>query len=223
MSAISLIMKLDLGEKDYEVIDQIKLLMNECDDIEHKKQNNEDNKEENIITENKDENLIYDLMNNSNFQEYLNMIYNRGPDNFEVFSVNKENDIIESMNDIEKMKYKEIFDYVNNTNNKIIINSYLNLFNNHSTNKIILKDSETKNIFQFIGEIYNNIKEANNNESSINEKDDKKNSSYARFSYDGFRNDGCRSFCRRNKYQYRERTRRRGQQNCRCYSSDRCF
>ena len=68
MSAISLIMKLDLGEKDYEVIDQIKLLMNECDDIEHKKQNNEDNKEENIITENKDENLIYDLMNNSNFQ-----------------------------------------------------------------------------------------------------------------------------------------------------------
>ena len=174
MSAISLIMKLDLGEKDYEVIEQIKLLMNECDDIDHKKQNNEDNKEENIITENKDENLIYDLMNNSNFQEYLNMIYNRGPDNFEVFSVNKENDIIESMNDIEKMKYKEIFDYVNNTNNKIIINSYLNLFNNHSTNKIILKDSETKNIFQFIGEIYNNIKEANNNESSINEKDDKR-------------------------------------------------
>ena len=173
MSAISLIMKLDLEEKDYEIFEQIKLLMNECDDIDHKKQSDEENKEQNIINENNDINLINDLMDNKDFKEYLDMIYNRGPDNFEVYSVNKENNIIENFKEkAETMKYKELFDYVRTTNNKIIINSYLNLFDNNSKNKEYLQDSETKNILQFNGEIYNNIIEINNNSSNIIDKDD---------------------------------------------------
>ena len=179
MSAISLIMKLDLEEKDYGVLEQIKLLMNECDDIDHKKQGSEkeENNDQNIINENNDINIIYDLMNNNNFKEYLDMIYNRGPDNFEVYSVNEENNIIENFKEkIKTMKYKELFDYVSNTNNKIIINSYLNLFDNNSINKEILQDSETKNILQFNGEIYNNINDANNNSSNIIDKYDKRTS-----------------------------------------------
>ena len=173
MSAISLVMKLDLDEKDYEIFEQIKLLMNECDDIDHKKQNNEENKEQNIINENNDINLLNDLINNNNFKEYLDMIYSRGPDNFEIYSVNKENNIIENFKEkIEAMKYKELFDYVGTTNNKIILNSYLNLFDNNSINKEYLQDSETKNILQFNGEIYNNINEINKNLSNIIDKDE---------------------------------------------------
>ena len=68
MSAISLIMKLDLEEKDYGVLEQIKLLMNECDDIDHKKQGNEEeNNEQNIINENNDINIIYDRIDNSHY------------------------------------------------------------------------------------------------------------------------------------------------------------
>ena len=52
MSAICLLMKLELCEKDYEIFEQIKLLMNECDDIDHNKQRNKEKKEQNIINEN---------------------------------------------------------------------------------------------------------------------------------------------------------------------------
>ena len=158
MSAICLLMKLNLGNKDYEVFDKIKQLMKECDDIEHKKQNVDDNKDENIINKSTSIDKMNELIINSNFEEYLNMIYNRGKDNFEVFTVNKNNNVLQDFKEkAQKMQYNELFDFLINTNNKIIINSFLNLFNDNNTNKFILDDSETNNILQFNGEIYNNI------------------------------------------------------------------
>jgi asparagine synthetase B (glutamine-hydrolysing) len=156
-------MKLNLGEKDYETFSKIKQLMEECDDIDHKKNNIDENKEENIINDNNDNfNDINNLLMNSNFEEYLNMIYNRGPDFFEVYSVNKD---INEMEDFKekayKMNFKELFDYLINTNNKLVINSYLNLSIDNNISKNLVQDSETKNIFQFNGEIYNNITEIN--------------------------------------------------------------
>ena len=158
MSAICLLMKLNLGNKDYEVFDKIKQLMKECDDIDHKKQNVDDNKDENIINKSTSIDKMNELIINSNFEEYLNMIYNRGKDNFEVFTVNKNNNVLQDFKEkAQKMQYNELFDFLINTNNKIIINSFLNLFNDNNTNKFILDDSETNNILQFNGEIYNNI------------------------------------------------------------------
>ena len=158
MSANCLLMKLNLGNKDYEVFDKIKQLMKECDDIDHKKQNVDDNKDENIINKSTSIDKMNELIINSNFEEYLNMIYNRGKDNFEVFTVNKNNNVLQDFKEkAQKMKYNELFDFLINTNNKIIINSFLNLFNDNNTNKFILDDSETNNILQFNGEIYNNI------------------------------------------------------------------
>ena len=163
MSAICLIMKLNLGEKDYETFSKIKQLMEECDDIDHKKNNIDDNKEENIINDNIDNfNDINNLLMNSNFEEYLNMIYNRGPDFFEVYSVNKDTNEMEDFKEkANKMNFKELFDYLINTNNKLVINSYLNLSIDNNISKNLVQDSETKNIFQFNGEIYNNITEIN--------------------------------------------------------------
>ena len=158
MSAICLLMKLNLGNKDYEVFDKIKQLMKECDDIDHKKQNVDDNKDENIINKSTSIDKMNELIINSNFEEYLNMIYNRGKDNFEVFTVNKNNNVLQDFKEkAQKMQYNELFNFLINTNNKIIINSFLNLFNDNNTNKFILDDSETNNILQFNGEIYNNI------------------------------------------------------------------
>ena len=163
MSAICLIMKLNLGEKDYETFSKIKQLMEECDDIDHKKNNIDDNKDENIINDNIDNfNDINNLLMNSNFEEYLNMIYNRGPDFFEVYSVNKDTNEMEDFKEkAYKMNFKELFDYLINTNNKLVINSYLNLSIDNNISKNLVQDSETKNIFQFNGEIYNNINEIN--------------------------------------------------------------
>ena len=161
-------MKLHLGEKEYETFDKIKLLMKECDDIEHKNQKVEDNKEEKENNESID---IKDPMFDTNFDEFSNMLFNRGKDNFEIYSVNN-NKIIEDFKEkAQKMKYKELFDFVINTNNKILINSYLNIFNNNNNNKT-LQDEETKNILQFNGEIYNFINE-NDKEKSINNNDNK--------------------------------------------------
>ena len=163
MSAICLIMKLNLGEKDYETFSKIKQLMEECDDIDHKKNNIDDKKEENIINDNNDNfNDINNLLMNSNFEEYLNMIYKRGPDFFEVYSVNKDTNEMEDFKEkAYKMNFKELFDYLINTNNKLVINSYLNLSIDNNISKNLVQDSETKNIFQFNGEIYNNITEIN--------------------------------------------------------------
>ena len=158
MSAICLLMKLNLGNKDYEVFDKIRQLMKECDDIDHKKQNVDDNKDENIINKSTSIDKMNELIINSNFEEYLNMIYNRGKDNFEVFTVNKNNNVLQDFKEkAQKMKYNELFDFLINTNNKIIINTFLNLFNDNNTNEFIFDDSETNNILQFNGEIYNNI------------------------------------------------------------------
>ena len=160
MSAICLLMKLNLGHKDYEVFDKIKQLMKECDDIDHKKQNLDDNKDENIINESTSNNKINDVILNTNFEEYLNMIYSRGKDNFEVYTVNKNDNVFQDFKEkAQKMSYNELFDFLINTNNKIIINSYLNIFNDNNISKAVLGDSETNNILQFNGEIYNNINE----------------------------------------------------------------
>ena len=160
MSAICLLMKLNLGHKDYEVFDKIKQLMKECDDIDHKKQNLDDNKDEIIINESTSINKINGLILNTNFEEYLNMIYSRGKDNFEVYRVNKNDNVFQDFKEkAQKMSYNELFDFLINTNNKIIINSYLNIFNDNNISKAVLGDSETNNILQFNGEIYNNINE----------------------------------------------------------------
>ena len=168
-------MKLQLGEKDFEIFDKIKQLMKECEDIDHKKTNIDNDKEEKIINETINSNNINDLLINSNFEEYLNIIFNRGKDNFEAYSVNKDNNILEDFKEkAQKMKYNELFDFIMDTNNKIIINSYLNLFNNN-INKSILQDSESKSIFQFNGEIYNIINEINhdNIKNDIDDNNDK--------------------------------------------------
>ena len=173
MSAISLITKLNLGEKDLEILDNIKQLMKECEDIDHKKSSNEDNKEGNIINESIDSNKINELITNSDFEEYLKMIYNRGRDNFEVYILNKDNYTLEDFKEkVQKMKYKELFDFIINTKNKIIINSYLNLFNNY--NKNLFQDSESKNILQFNGEIYNDINKINNDDIKNDDNLDKR-------------------------------------------------
>ena len=173
MSAISLIMKLNLGEKDLEILDNIKQLMKECEDIDHKKSSNEDNKEGNIINESIDSNKINEVITNSDFEEYLKMIYNRGRDNFEVYILNKDNYTLEDFKEkVQKMKYKELFDFIINTKNKIIINSYLNLFNNY--NKNLFQDSESKNILQFNGEIYNDINKINNDDIKNDDNPDKR-------------------------------------------------
>ena len=173
MSAICLIMKLNLGEKDLEILDNIKQLMKECEDIDHKKSSNEDNKEGNIINESIDSNKINELITNSDFEEYLKMIYNRGRDNFEVYILNKDNYTLEDFKEkVQKMKYKALFDFIINTKNKIIINSYLNLFNNY--NKNLFQDSESKNILQFNGEIYNDINKINNDDIKNDDNLDKR-------------------------------------------------
>ena len=161
MSAISLIMKLNLEEKDYETISQIQKLMLECDDIDHKNPTSNDIKQEenkNIIVDNT--NIIDNLMSND-FEEYLNIIYNRGKDFFEVLSVNQDYNIDDFKEKAQKMKYKEIYEYIKNSNNIIMINSYLNLFPNNNFEKGILQEPNTKNIFQFNGEIYCDKNEIN--------------------------------------------------------------
>ena len=173
MSAISLIMKLNLGEKDYEIFDKIKLLMKECEDVDHKKSNNDDKKEENTINESIDFNKINELMINTDFEEYLKMIYNRGKDNFEIYLLNENNYNLEDCKEkIQKMKYKELFDFIISNQNMIIINSYLNLFNDN--NKKLLQDSESKNILQFNGEIYNDITEINKDNIKKDDNTDKR-------------------------------------------------
>ena len=72
------------------------------------------------------------------------------------------------------MKYKELFDYINNSNDEIIINSYLNLINFNSISENLIQDSETKNIFQFNGEIYNSLNEITKDLSEDNKDNDNK-------------------------------------------------
>ena len=153
-------MKLKLEEKDYETFEKIKNLMIECDDIDHKKGKDNSNKnlvkEENTNKINENLNNIDELMN-ENLEEYLNCIYNRGPDSFNILSVKQDNSIEDFKENAQKMKYKEIFEYIQNNNNKIIIDSFLNLTNNNNIfEKRPYYDSELKNIFQFNGEIYVN-------------------------------------------------------------------
>ena len=171
MSGISLIMKLKLEEKDFETFERIRQLMKECEDIDHKnpKENQssslieEKNKEkdtskdeENKINDINNNNLIDKLMNN-NFEEYTNEIYNRGPDSFKILSVKQDNSLEDIKEKVINMKYKDIFEYLQNNNNKIIIDSFLNLYNdNKNIDNRPYYDTETKNIFQFNGEIYVN-------------------------------------------------------------------
>ena len=173
MSSICLIMKLNLSEKDFEVFNKIKLLMKECDDIDHKKLNIDDNDKINDISDN---NKTNKLMNESDFDEFINIILNRGNENMEIFYVNKDNNIFDDLKEkIQKMKYRELFDFIINTNNKILINSYLNIFSDKYTNKYILQEPESKNIFQFNGEIYH-IDNEINQEISVNDFSENKTS-----------------------------------------------
>ena len=167
MSAISLIMKLKLEEKDYESFEKIKQLMLECEDVDHKKtkdnsnsskedkkENNNIINEENIINE---DNITNETLMNESFENFLNSIYNRGPDYFNILSIKQDYSIEDFKDNIKNMKYKEVFDYVQDNNNKIIFDSYLNLSNDkNNIDKRPYYDSETKNIFQFNGEIYIN-------------------------------------------------------------------
>ena len=172
-------MKLKLEGKDYETFEKIKNLILECEDIDHKKpkdnsthstdeKNKKNDSEENKINE--DLNNNNELLNN-NFEEYLNCIYNRGPDSFNVFSVKQDNSIVDFKENAKKMKYKEIFEYINNNNVTIIIDSFLNLSNdNNIIDKRPYYDTELKNILQFNGEIYVN---KNKKENIINENENK--------------------------------------------------
>jgi asparagine synthetase B (glutamine-hydrolysing) len=103
---------------------------------------------------------------NENFEEFINAIYNRGSDYLRISKVN-QNKLIEDYNDdIKKMKYKEVFKEIINNNSKILIDSYINLFNN---NQIIEKKPYCdSNIFQFNGEIYTNKNKINNDNKNLN-------------------------------------------------------
>ena len=171
MSGISLIMKLKLEEKDFETFERIRQLMKECEDIDHKnpkenqsssliekknKEKDTSKDEDNKINDINNNNLIDKLMNN-NFEEYTNEIYNRGPDSFKILSVKQDNSLEDIKEKVINMKYKDIFEYLQNNNNKIIIDSFLNLYNdNKNIDNRPYYDTETKNIFQFNGEIYVN-------------------------------------------------------------------
>ena len=180
MSGISLIMKLKLEEKDYETFGKIKQLMLECEDIDHKnakdisnsskEEKNKENK--NIINEqNKlnEDNIPNDTLMNENFEDFINSIYNRGLDYFNILSIKQDNLIEDFKEKIKNMKYKEIFEYIQNNNNKIILDSYLNLSNDKKNiDKRPYYDSDTKNIFQFNGEIYINKNKTLDNEINLN-------------------------------------------------------
>ena len=180
MSGISLIMKLKLEEKDYETFGKIKQLMLECEDIDHKnaKDNSNSSKEEknkenkNIINEqNKlnEDNIANGTLMNENFEDFINCIYNRGPDYFNILSIKQDNSIEDFKEKIKNMKYKEIFEYIQNNNNKIILDSYLNLSNDKKNiDKRPYYDSDSKNIFQFNGEIYINKNKTIDNEINLN-------------------------------------------------------
>ena len=164
MSGISLLMKLKLEKEDFETFEKIKALMMECEDVDHKKV--KENQTSNIKEKNNenDENKIddnnidsIDNLLNGGFDEYINSIYSRGPDSIKILSIKSDNSIENCNEKVKNMKYKDFFEYLQNNNEKIIIDSFLNLYNNNvKFEDRPYYDTETKNIFQFNGEIYIN-------------------------------------------------------------------
>ena len=178
MSSINLILELELEEKDYETFKKIKELMLECEDVVKKPKINLNLKEEKSKEEYnniKDENKINeDNMNNinnllnGNFDEYLNFMYKRGNDFCRILSLEKDNSIVDFKKNIKNKKYKEVFEYIKNNNNKIILDSFLNLSNDIKNNdKKLCYDTETKNFFQFNGEIYVNKNKSKENKNYL--------------------------------------------------------
>lgn len=164
MSGISLFMKLKLEKEDFETFEKIKSLMIECEDVDHKKtkENQSSNtKEKNEQNENNkinDNNIdSIDNLLNEGFDEYINSVHNRGPDSIKILSIKSDNSIENCSEKLKNMKYKDVFDYLQKNNEKIIIDSFLNLYNaNEKFEDRPYYDIETKNIFQFNGEIYEN-------------------------------------------------------------------
>ena len=81
--------------------------------------------EENMIK--KDNTSILINIINSIFEECSNLYNNRELEFYEIFSLNNNNIIFEKIQ--QKMKYIEIFNYINSISikNKLIITSFLNL------------------------------------------------------------------------------------------------
>ena len=157
-------MKLKLEKEDFETFEKIKSLMIECEDVDHKKtkENQSSNtKEKNEQNENNkinDNNIdSIDNLLNEGFDEYINSVHNRGPDSIKILSIKSDNSIENCSEKLKNMKYKDVFDYLQKNNEKIIIDSFLNLYNaNEKFEDRPYYDIETKNIFQFNGEIYEN-------------------------------------------------------------------
>ena len=81
--------------------------------------------EENMIK--KDDTSILINIINSIFEECSKLYNNRELEFYEIFSLNNNNIIFEKIQ--QKMKYIEIFNYINSISikNKLIITSFLNL------------------------------------------------------------------------------------------------
>jgi len=187
MSGISLFMKLKLEKEDFETFEKIKSLMIECEDVDHKKvkenqssntkEKNEENEDNKLNDNNK---YSIDNLLNEGFDEYINSIHNRGPDSIKILSIKSDNSIENFNEKLKNMKYKDVFDYLQKNNEKIIIDSFLNLYNGKEKfEDRPYYDTETKNIFQFNGEIYANKNklddEKDENNKIVNENKNRNN------------------------------------------------
>ena len=164
MSAISLFMKIKLEKEDYETLEKIKALMIECEDVEHKKVKGNQisaikESEENKINDNNEKDNIdsFDNLLNEQFDEYINLINSRGPDSIKILSIKSDNSFEDYNENTKKMKYKDIFQHLQKNEEKILIDSFLNLYNDKENfEDRPYYDTKTRNIFQFNGEIYVN-------------------------------------------------------------------
>ena len=164
MSAISLLMKIKLEKEDYETLEKIKALMIECEDVEHKKVKGNQisaikESEENKINDNNEKDNIdsFDNLLNEQFDEYINLINSRGPDSIKILSIKSDNSFEDYNENTKKMKYKDIFQHLQKNEEKILIDSFLNLYNDKENfEDRPYYDTKTRNIFQFSGEIYVN-------------------------------------------------------------------
>ena len=153
-------MPIKLNEKDIEVFKIIQHLMLECDSVDHKKEN-KSNTENNYQEENNESNQNNNIINESpnfdlnvSFSDFISSISKRGPDFFNITSIKEDNTLIDVKGKIEKMNYKEVFDYLNTSKEKVLLNSKINITNNNSDIVLNYYDNNTKNIMQFNGEIY---------------------------------------------------------------------
>jgi len=159
-------MKLKLEKEDFETFEKIKSLMIECEDVDHKKikenqtsniKEKEKENEENKINVNSNDST--DNLLNEEFNEYINSIHSRGPDLIKILSIKSDNSI-ENFENAKNMKYKDVFEYLQKNDEKIIIDSFLNLYDANCGHEKFEErpyyDIETRNLFQFNGEIYIN-------------------------------------------------------------------